>query len=177
MWVFGYGSLMEGDWAHPLGCKRIVVAELRGYMRVFNKKSSKNWGSTKHPCPTLNLEPREGTSCLGVAFEFPDENEESVRAKLREREGKDFPLRQRRIRLNTGHEVEACVPNYEGTKLFEEMSIEGIAKLVQAAKGRDGSCVDYINQVAGILSKLGIKDGAVTELVEAVRTIECQKSN
>jgi glutathione-specific gamma-glutamylcyclotransferase len=177
MWVFSYGSLMEGGWARQLGCAKKVAAELRGYRRVFNKKSSRNWSSSKHPCPTLNIEEKEGVNCHGIAFEFPDENEERVRAELREREGKNFPLRRRRVWLNTGDEVDAWVPSYKGDKLFSAMSLKDTARLAHKAKGRDGCCLDYVNQIAQILSKLGINDSAVTELEQAVRAIKCQKSN
>jgi glutathione-specific gamma-glutamylcyclotransferase len=92
MWVFGYGSLMWDGWENSYGCVRKCVAVLNGYRRTFNKASTKNRGSKKAPCPTLNLEKDVAGSCKGMAFEFPDAQAGGVLAYLATREGKDFCL-------------------------------------------------------------------------------------
>jgi cation transport protein ChaC len=92
MWIFGYGSLMWDDWESRYGCLRKCVAVLNGYRRTFNKASTKNRGSKKAPCPTLNLEKDATGACKGMAFSFPDERSRDVRGCLAKREGTNFQL-------------------------------------------------------------------------------------
>ena len=92
MWVFGYGSLMWDGWEQPFGGVRVDGAALAGFRRSFNKKSVRNWGSSKAPGPTLGLEPAPNVNCVGTAFEFPEGRRAAVEKFLRDREGKSFEL-------------------------------------------------------------------------------------
>ena len=104
MWVFGYGSLMWDRWEAEWGCLRRMTGELQGYARSFNKRSVRNWGTRLCPGPTLNLITSE-SSCLGIAFEFPEAHRADILAYLVEREGKNFTLNERRIVLEDGTAV------------------------------------------------------------------------
>ena len=57
MWIFGYGSLMWDGWEKSFDCLETTNAILPNYQRVLNKKSVINWGTSDHPCPTLNIIP------------------------------------------------------------------------------------------------------------------------
>jgi cation transport protein ChaC len=162
MWIFGYGSLMWDGWERPFGCLRRPIAVLHGYRRTFNKASTENWGTRKAPCPTLNLERFQGGMCKGIAFEFTDSQEASVREYLAAREGKGFPLEVVTIRLEDDSDIQAWVPLYNGRNLFS-------ADAAQKTAGTKGACKSYIKEIAKMLGTLGIDDPAVSELWHAVQ--------
>jgi cation transport protein ChaC len=170
MWVFGYGSLMWNGWEAEFGCLRSTVADLPGYQRVFNKASVRNWGTRTVPGPTLNLMTADG-ACRGMAFEFPDQASGAIEIYLREREGRDFALRKKMIRLNEGGDVTAIVPLYEGTNLVRATTTEEIAVLVLRASGTNGSCASYVIGISDKLRAMDIDDPAVNALRRAVEKI------
>lgn len=163
MWVFGYGSLMWDGWEKQFGCLRRPIAVLHGYRRTFNKASTENWGTREVPCPTLSLERIEGGLCKGIAFEFPDSQEASVRKYLVDREGKGFPLKAMPIRLEDDAEVQAWAPVYNGKNLLSGDMAQKAA-MISRASGTKGTCRSYIQGIAKMLSTFGIDDPAVSEL-------------
>jgi cation transport protein ChaC len=170
MWVFGYGSLMWDGWEKQFGCSSRCIAVLRGYQRTFNKASTKNRGTKRHPCPTLNLEECEGGTCKGAAFEFPDDKEEAIRKYLEKREGEGFSLERLSVRLPDDSAVSAHVPIYAGKNLISSLNVEEKAVMVGTASGTMSSCADYVKEIAGMLADLGIEDQAVSELWRKVQT-------
>lgn len=164
MWVFGYGSLIWDGWEATRGCIRHVQADVRGYCRVFNKASVKNWGNKQFPCPTLSLTKRDSAHCRGVAFEFPDNRRREILNYLTEREGKGFALIELPARIETGGDIVAIVPVYDGTNLIAARGVDEIAKMVVQASGTQGQCLRYVKGVAEELHRLGIEDPAVGEL-------------
>ena len=168
MWVFGYGSLMWDNWETGYGCLRRVLANLPRFRRTFNKASVKNWGTRERPGPTLNLAADPGSSCAGVAFEFPDRRRCEVLACLEQREGKGFALEKQQIQLENGDWVEAVVPIYSGKNLLDAETYDRLAKMACAAEGTKGTAVDYVRNVAGKLDNLGIHDVAVNEFLRAI---------
>src|SRR6266481_4865005 len=176
MWVFGYGSLMWDGWETNHGCTRHVLAELPGYRRIFNKASSKNWGTRANPCPTLNLEEVTSAVCRGTAFEFPDDRSAQVRSYLVKREGQGFVFRERPIRIEQDGEVVALVSLYKGTVL-PNVSARSTARMItDSTVGTSGSCKDYVCGIANELSKIGIDDPVVSELNKAI-TQYCSSEN
>ncbi|SAL09547.1 ChaC-like protein [Caballeronia sordidicola] len=165
MWVFGYGSLMIDGWEDGYGCTQRVVAELRGYQRVFDKASIVNWGTRACPCPTLNLRPcSKLDGCVGTAFEFPDERRVDVEAYLVKREGKGFELKSLEVTATGAGVVQALVPIYTGKNVLIATSRDDLLKLIQQASGKSGNCTTYVLNVYDELAKAGIQDAAVTSL-------------
>lgn len=158
-----------GDWWEASrGCTRRALAELPGHTRAFNKASIRNWGTKANPCPTLNLVPKVSSTCRGIAFEFPEDRADEVRAYLMKREGKAFVLRPLLIYLDDGSPVEALVPIYSGKNL---LPIDDQAKLVRMtlrARGMDGSGIEYARSIARELAKVGIDDPVVAEMAQRV---------
>ena len=169
MWVFGYGSLMWDGWEARYGCTRRALAELPGYRRIFNKASIKNWGTKANPCPTLNLEEVASAVCRGTAFEFPDDRSAQVSGYLIEREGRGFVFRKLPIRIDEESEILALVSIYKGKNVLPSISVRSTAANIgESTVGTSGSCKDYVRGIANELSKIGIDDPIVTELVEAM---------
>lgn len=169
MWVFGYGSLMLDGWEAARGCTRRSWVALSGYRRVFNKASVKNWGTKTSPCPTLNLAAVHGATCRGMAFEFPDNRTIEILDYLKEREGKGFALREMPVRLESGDEVLAFVPVYDGPNVIDDKTVAEVASMVTIAAGTEGSCIAYVTGIAEKRAELGIDDPAVSELLRAVK--------
>ena len=169
MWVFGYGSLMCGGWETKYGCRRRAIAEVRGYRRAFNKPSTKNWGTKKHPAPTLNLEVASGGSCVGAAFEFEDSNRRDVLTYLRDREGSGFELREGvEIFLKDGTEERAVVPICVDNALLISESLAVRAAMARVASGEKGNGVAYVEKVVKALAACQIDDPIVTAFWGAV---------
>jgi len=165
MWFFGYGSLMWDHWEEKFSCKSKEKAKLDGFCRDFNKASIKNWGTEKNPGPTLNLVDASSGNCKGFAFEFSEENGENVLKYLREREGRNFDLKELSIILESGETVKAHVPIYSGHNIISNKFLSEKAKMAEKAVGDKGRCVDYIKNIGTKLDELGIKDKAVQEIL------------
>jgi glutathione-specific gamma-glutamylcyclotransferase len=163
MWVFGYGSLMWDGWEAKWPCLRRVTAELRGYSRVFNKLSVRNWGTEQCPGPTLNLVASD-FSCRGIAFEFPEAPRADILDYLARREGRNFTLNERPIVLEGGFAATAIVPLYDGPNIIPPTRASEIAAMALRSKGESGSCADYIKGVADHLLELEIDDQAVADV-------------
>lgn len=168
MWVFGYGSLMWDGWQSQYGCLCTVKATLQGFRRIFNKASVRNWGTRKAPCPTLNITETVGGSCVGLAFEFPEDSRAVIIAALGSREGLNFKFEEREIVLECGRHVQAVIPRYDGPNLTHDKSPVQLAAMARLATGTEGQCAAYVNNLATMLAKLGIDDPAVRELSQAV---------
>lgn len=164
MWVFGYGSLMWDGWEESRGCVRRTKGELYGYHRVFNKPSVRNWGTTRCPCPTLNISKSSQSRCGGIAFEFRGNLMDEIKKYLNQREGRGFTLEELPILLDEGAEVKAVVPIYGGSNFLHAEDTRRIAAMVRKAKGRDGTCFQYVKGIAKELHRLHIDDPIVNEL-------------
>lgn len=170
MWVFGYGSLMWDDWETRFDGEKIEEAVLHGYRRAFNKSSVRNWGSKGAPCPTLGLEREPSSKCVGSAFQFSDEQEEEVLTYLRDREGPSFDLVEVEITLPDGRGIKshtALNDTSAGTYLGEK-STEKIAKMVDHAEGRDGTCIEYVRKIHSQLEAQSIHDPAVEQMLSVI---------
>ena len=158
MWVLGYGSLMWDNWEQEHGGTRWDHAVLQNYRRSFNKKSTQNWGSAQAPGPTLGLEPDQGASCVGTAFEFPDDRRAALEALLKQREGASFALVELPVRLADGREIEALTPVNDRTS----------GTYIGNARGTKGACADYVRNINEKLRALEIIDGGVDEFAALV---------
>jgi cation transport protein ChaC len=170
MWIFGYGSLMWDCWEMQFGCLRKEEAELQSFRRDFNKASTVRWGSRSAPGPTLGLEPAEGATCTGVAFEFPDNRSEEIFSYLKEREGHDFTLAKGTVQLQSGSQACARIPtnNRSGETYIGSMPVAERASMVRIASGKAGRCSDYVASIRNELVQRGIDDPYVEEFWRAV---------
>jgi cation transport protein ChaC len=169
MWVFGYGSLMWDNWEQQQACISKKIATLSGYQRSFNKPSRRNWGTPQQPGPTLNLIKAKGKVCRGMAFQFEDERRGELLAYLGQREGRGFEFPELRIRFCISSRAVALVPIYRGQDVIAKPPGE-IALMAISANGDSGRCSEYILNIDEKLRSLSIRDEAVEELAEMIRS-------
>ena len=165
MWVFGYGSLMWDGWEHRFGCRRTMHAILPAFQRDFNKASVRNWGTRQDPGPTLGLIPAAEGECRGLAFEFSDVEREPILAALRAREGSSFELQNKDIHLVSCGRVTAVVPlnNQSSETFIGGQPLEERVQLALRARGKCGTCIDYVKAIRTKLVDLQIQDPAVEQ--------------
>jgi cation transport protein ChaC len=168
MWIFGYGSLMWDGWEKSFDCIKSNKANLINYRRVLNKKSVVNWGTSDHPCPTLNVIPEEDSVCTGVAFEFSNEKSEDIISYLNEREGENFELTEIEISINDTS-VNAITPIYKGNNLIIGKSIQELAPYIHKANGTDGKCIDYLRNLINKMEELDIEDETISSIWDEVQ--------
>jgi cation transport protein ChaC len=175
MWIFGYGALIWDGWENKSErrCVRKAGAELRGYRRVFNKKSVVNWGTRAAPCPTLNLEEAPAASCRGMAFEFSKDSRFLGEMLLYLRRREACEPRELAVEIDGIGAAPALVYLYRGANLITApLTAAQLADMGVGAKGSDGLCVNYIKGIAEKLAALGINDPAVADLWRAVLAIK-----
>lgn len=170
MWVFGYGSLMLGGWEAEFQGINQGKARLRGYHRAFNKKSTRNRGTKDVPCPTLGLEKLNGAKCVGLVFEFNDNQRQSIEAYLKNREGESFQLVEREVKLENGQKVMALTPinRIEMNTYINNINFNALGDMARKARGRDGSCFEYIQNIHMKCEELGIKDEYIQKMWEVI---------
>ncbi len=173
MWVFGYGSLMWDQWEQQFGGTRVDGASLLNYRRSFNKASVRNWGTRQVPAPTLGLEPAPHLSCLGTAFQFPEERAEQVKTYLGNREGRSFSLTEIPVKLPDGKTVQAFTPvnDRNGHTYMGALPLDRRAALARTAVGTDGACANYVRNIHGKLTSLGIADPDVNEFLALLNSL------
>lgn len=154
---------MTDGWENNFDCLFRGPAEAAGYRRVFNKASVKNWGTKNFPCPTLNLEASQGSLCVGIAFEFPDEQATAIEEYLKQREGAGFDFHLTPINVRDRGHAQALISFYTGKNLTA-LTVAEQAAAARTARGTSGSCSDYVMNISKLLATLEIEDPAVTEL-------------
>jgi len=170
MWVFGYGSLMWGDWEAEFQGINRGKARLRGYHRAFNKKSTSNWGRWNTPCPTLGLEKSSNEECVGLVFKFNEDQRQSIKAYLEEREGKSFKLVEKEVELVSGQKVMALTPinRHNMNTYIRNIDINARVDMARKASGKNGSCIEYIQNIHIRCKELGIQDEYVQKMWDLI---------
>lgn len=170
MWVFGYGSLMWGDWEAEFQGVNRGKARLRGYHRAFNKKSTSNWGTRDAPCPTLGLEESSEAECVGLVFEFDDNQRHSVEDVLKKREGPSFQLLELEVELENGQKVTALTPVNQTNKwtYIKDTELDTLIDAAKSTNGEKGSCFKYIKNLFIVCKKLEIQDEHIQKMWELI---------
>lgn len=168
--VFVYGSLMwdNRDPQFQGTCEGKAI--LRGYHRAFNKKSTRNWGSSETPCPTLGLEKSGGAECVGLVFKFNDNQREEVVAFLKDREGSSFQLVEVEIELEGGQKEMALtsINSSERSTYIGNLCVNKLIEMMQKASGKYGNCIDYIQNLHKKCIELSISDEYVEKVWEGI---------
>tara|TARA_Y100001970_G_scaffold286588_1_gene409099 strand:- start:3716 stop:4384 length:669 start_codon:yes stop_codon:yes gene_type:complete len=166
VWVFGYGSLM---WNPDFDVKEKISGEVKGYQRSLCLKSMLYRGSPDYYGLVFGLD--YGDSCQGMCFRIAPENLKKELLKLWEREmfaenyiptwikvkTKESNISALTFLINNKHEN--YVPN---------LGIEDIAQRVTKAKGKCGSCIDYVMNTIKHLHQSGLRDKYLEKLIKYI---------
>ncbi|MFQ5907562.1 MAG: gamma-glutamylcyclotransferase [Thermoplasmata archaeon] len=164
-WIFGYGSLMWDPFFPYLRRERAVLS---GYHRAFVMAFARVWGRPEAPCVVLGLE--LGGMCEGVAYEVEAGELENIEEQLLAFEGDAFEVTRRTVFV-ADREVEATValsrPSHQDY-LGRVPEATRVAMVIQS-RGPDGSCLEYVEDTAKSLERLGIKDQGVLRFLTKVK--------
>ena len=169
IWVFAYGSLM---WRPGFPYLRCESALLRGYHRAFCVRSTSYRGTPGKPVLVLGLD--RGGSCRGRAYEVAAQRADSVFAYLWERELDTNVYEPKWLPVATPvGKVRACAfvvdrhhPDYTG-----RLANARIAEIVASSRGKHGTARAYLENTVAQLDALGIREGALHRILDAVRVL------
>ena len=169
VWVFGYGSLM---WNPAFHYVELRFARLQGWHRRFCLWNTFGRGSPEKPGLTLALEP--GGACAGVALRIAAEQVPSELGILWNREMLTGAYLPRWVRLRSAEgPVEALtfVVNRGHPRYAGRLPQERVAQLLAHARGPLGESREYLESTVAELARHGARDGAMHELLRAVRQV------
>jgi cation transport protein ChaC len=175
VWIFAYGSLM---WRPGFVYAEAAPARLHGYHRSLCIYSIVHRGTPEQPGLVLGLD--RGGSCRGWAFRVSPEQEVDILAYLDARELVTDVYRRRRLPVTVGdrrvvawgYVVRREHPQYAG-----RLGPERLLDLVRRGVGRSGNCRDYLLSTVGHLEAMGIVDGPLHVLAEALADIDVEVAN
>ena len=165
-------------WHPEISFDLSVRATIYGYQRNFYLRSTEHRGMDELPGLVLGLEP--GTFCVGRAFRIPLVDHEIQLARIWAREMVTGAYHPRWVQLKTSSgTIEAIAflvnldhPKYVSTCLTKELK----AMRILEAKGKRGSCCEYIKQTIKFLRAEKIDDENLESFYQEVRKIKSIKS-
>lgn len=166
VWIFAYGSLM---WRPGFAHDEVLDARLHGYHRGLCVYSWVHRGTRDRPGVVLGLD--RGGSCRGRAFRITSARETEVLAYLDSRELVTNVYQRRRLAISTphgplsawGYVVRRDHPQYAG-----KLDSVRLLELVRSGIGQSGRCADYLASTVAHLEGMGIVDGPLHALVQAL---------
>jgi glutathione-specific gamma-glutamylcyclotransferase len=167
LWVFGYGSLI---WNPQLNYRRSQRVRIYGYRRALCLWSRINRGTPDAPGLVFGLLP--GGSCAGVAYQIPAAQITAETTLLWRREmlmGSYVPVWAKGYDANNDvidvltFRVDPKCTGFAGNLCDEE-----IVRTLRSAKGRFGTCADYVCSTLTALNKNGISDPRLARLCEQI---------
>ncbi|CUU23847.1 transporter [Duffyella gerundensis] len=171
VWIFGYGSLM---WNPVFESEEAAEGLLQGWHRAFCLRLTSGRGTAAQPGRMLAL--KEGGATTGLAFRLPEETLHEELALLWKREmvtGCYLPT-WCDLALNDGRTVTALVfvmdPRHP---LYEADSCpRTIAPMIARASGPLGTNAQYLFSLEQELTRRGMYDDCLTDLVSQVRELQ-----
>jgi cation transport protein ChaC len=168
IWIFGYGSLM---WDPGFAYEEAQPALVRGWHRAFCVISHHYRGTKEKPGLVLGL--ARGGACRGRAFRVAAARAEATLAYLHEREMVHYVyvFREVKAELPDGRRVLAktYVADTAHDRYCGALPLDQTAAMIAEARGISGTNVDYLENTIRHLDALGIREGALHRVLEAVR--------
>jgi cation transport protein ChaC len=168
LWVFAYGSLM---WDPGIRFAEVRKARLHGYRRHFGLKDVYGArGTLQNPGLLAALD--VGDACDGLVFRILDEHVEEETEVLWRRE---MPLPGYLAKFlhveTTGGRLLALVfvADHAVDKIVPEIGRAEQIQYISTASGFAGSNLEYLENLAGQLTLLGIEDPDLVTLLRDVR--------
>jgi cation transport protein ChaC len=163
LWVFGYASLI---WRPEFDFAEQRKAKVHGYHRALKMWSRINRGTPE--CPGLVFALLSGGSCQGMAYRLPRQEVADALARLWLREMPTAVYDPKWLQCSTaGGPVSALAftlsrqsPNFTGV-----LQAEQYRQILDQARGRYGSTLDYARQTYDCLRQAGIDDLELARLL------------
>jgi cation transport protein ChaC len=161
LWVFAYGSLMWDPGIHIVEIRR---ATLHGYHRRFCLKTTLGRGSRERPGLMAALD--RGGICHGLALRVPSEHVDRETEILWAREMLAGSYVPSFVAVETPQgNVEALTFEINrGNSRYVTLELEEMARMIANGRGRIGSNLEYLDNLAERLELLGFSDPALDEV-------------
>ncbi len=168
IWVFGYGSLM---WNPGFDFTEVKMARMVGVHRAPCIYSWVHRGTRERPGIVLGL--ARGGACSGKAFRIQAENRQEVLEYLRARElvTNVYLERIRPGTLETGEKVKMVtyIADTKHEQYAGRLTRDQLINQIKGAVGKSGPNEAYIIDTAEHLLELGIKDGLMEHINQALK--------
>ncbi len=167
-WVFGYGSLM---WNPAMRFAERRAARLHGWHRAFCLWAPIGRGTPENPGLVLGLD--LGGSCHGIAYRIAAADIETELDLLWQRElVSNDSYRPRWVPLKTEEGAIKAIGwtiNRGGNRYAGRLPLEEVARHMAIAEGSLGTSREYLRATVAGLDALGIREGALHEILALVR--------
>ena len=168
LWIFAYGSLL---WNPDFPVAEARRATLHGYRRSFCVWSVLARGTPENPGLGLGVVADEAARCEGVALRIDAVNRDAALERIWEREmWTDVYQPIWRQLTVTGGQVTALVfhTDMSSRQYAADLTVAQAARLIADAKGKFGSCRDYLEETIAALRENGMSCPELTALHEEV---------
>jgi cation transport protein ChaC len=168
LWIFAYGSLM---WDPAIHIVEIRTGVLQGYQRRFCLKSHIGRGSAEKPALMAGLE--TGGACQGLALRLPADavDRETEILWMREMIAGTYVPTVVPVETPQGPvEAVTFVMNQQSDR-YVCLDFEATARMIATGRGRRGTCLEYLENLAERLDLLGLHDADIAALRTRVREI------
>jgi cation transport protein ChaC len=170
VWIFAYGSLI---WEPDFHYVEAEPALLRGWHRSCCLYSFDYRGTSERPGLVLGLD--AGGSCRGIAFRLAPGGLAGSLERLWQREMTVPPvydLRRLPIAAKRGAlKAFAFTVRRDRSDYAGRLPLDAAARLIAQARGRRGTCRDYLDKTLAHLAAQGIVDAPLGRLAERVAMI------
>jgi cation transport protein ChaC len=168
LWVYAYGSLM---WDPGIYFDEVRLAQLDGFERRFNYKTTVGRGSPETPALLLSIE-RQSGCCNGLAFRVAADMADNESAILWRREMVRGNYSPALLPMHTPQgDIEALVFTADpaNREYAGELPLDETAAIIANASGPLGSNRAYLEQLSEQLQTLGLEDAYIDQLMAHVR--------
>ncbi|MBL8329037.1 MAG: gamma-glutamylcyclotransferase [Rubrivivax sp.] len=167
VWIFGYASLI---WRPEFEADEHRPAVVSGWHRCLRMRSRVNRGTPQQPGLVFAL--MSGGACRGVVYRLPPRDLDAQFERLWAREMPTGVYEPRWLQARTAIGVVPALaftlsrrsPNWTGPIEDPQM-----LHILQHARGRYGTTLDYLLQTAHALRAHGVQDREVERLVRLAR--------
>ena len=167
LWIFAYGSLMwDATFAH---CEKSPAA-LNGWHRDLCVWTALARGTPRLPGLTLGLVP--GGVCEGLAFKVADAEQSEMLKTLWEREVWTDVYLPNWVSIVCGKQTHTAITfttNTESLQFAGGLSVKHVVDHVVQARGRMGTCWEYLFSTMDKLQALGINEPDLQNVSELAR--------
>ena len=167
-WVFGYASLI---WRPEFDAAEHRPALVRGWHRALRMRSRVNRGTAQQPGLVFALLP--GGACRGMVYRMRNEEADAEMERLWARE---MPTGVYTPRLLPCHTPQGNVTalaftlSRQSSSCLPRLSDAELLHILQHARGRYGSTLDYLASTAHALRAQRLHDREIERLMALART-------